>query len=90
MSILVQTEIQENLFRKTKRFLQMNLWVIPPPQGFTPEQSLGITGRPYIPLIQAPQMENLSGSALPDMIFNNTGEIMHFNNNSEEMEFNNE
>jgi len=63
-------------------------WIIPPPQGFRPEQSLGITGRPYIPRIGAPQVEHLSGSILDDMIFNNTGEVMLFNNTSEEMEYN--
>lgn len=91
MSLLVQrskTNIGENLIRTIIRFLQMSLWIIPPPQGFTPDQSLGITGRPGLPRITGPQIGDLSGSNLDDMIFNNTGEVMAFNNSLEEMEFN--
>ena len=66
----------------------MSSWIIPPPQGFTSEQGLAITGRPYIPIIEAPQKESLSGSPLEDMIFNNTGEAMIFNNTAEIMEYN--
>lgn len=66
----------------------MSSWIIPPPQGFTPEQSLGITGRSYISRITGPQIGHLSGSALEDMIYNNSLEIMTFNNSSEIMEYN--
>ncbi len=62
--------------------------MIPPPQGFRPEQSLGIVGSPYVTRIEAPQMEHLSGSSKVDMEFNNTGITMIFNNNSEIMEYN--
>lgn len=66
----------------------MSSWIIPPPQGFRPEQSLGITGRAFLPYIEPPQKETLSGSPLVDMIFNNTGEAMIFNNTAEIMEYN--
>ncbi len=88
MSLLLQKpkpNFWENL---AKRFLSMNLWVISPPQGFTPEQSLGIVGRPGMPRINAPQIRSLSGSPADDMKFNNTGETMTFNNTIEIMEFN--
>jgi len=83
-----KTNIGENLIRTIQRFLQAFLYMIPPPQGFTPEQSLGIVGSPYVPRINAPQMESLSGSNKEDMKFNNTGETMIENNTSKIMEFN--
>lgn len=66
----------------------MSSWIIPPEQGFTPGQTLAITGKPYFTIIEAPQKESLSGSPQDDMIFNNTGETMIFNNTAEIMEFN--
>lgn len=66
----------------------MSSWIITPPQGFRPEQSISIVGRSYTTIIEAPQKESLSGSSLVDMIFNNTGEAMIFNNTAEIMEFN--
>lgn len=66
----------------------MSSWIIPPPQGFRPEQSLAITGKTYFTIIEPPQIQDLSGSPLEDMEFNNTGEIMVFNNTFEIMEYN--
>lgn len=83
-----EINIGENLVRKNKKFLQMYLWTIPPEQGFTPDHTLGITGRPYQPIYESGHKESLSGTIKDDMLFNNSLEIMTTNNDFERMEYN--
>ena len=66
----------------------MTIWEIEPPQGFTDEQQLTIIGRPFNVRFDSPQSSDQSGTALLDMIYNNTSETMIYNNTSEIMEFN--